>query len=53
MSRFYDTKAKFFLLSFLTILAITMNLSAKEIPADIIDGVFGWAGGGISPSVLI
>lgn len=22
-----------------------MNLSAKEIPADIIDGVFGWAGG--------
>lgn len=46
MNKVFDTKVRFFLLSFITILAINMNLSAKDIPADIRDKVSGWAGGG-------
>ena len=45
MNKVFDTKVRFFLLSFITILAINMNLSAKDIPADIRDKVSGWAGG--------
>ena len=55
MIKLYNAKDKiiFFLLSFFTILALNINLSAKGISADIIDETFGWAGGGINPSGLI
>ena len=47
MIKLYNAKDKiiFFLLSFFTILALNINLSAKGISADIIDETFGWAGG--------